>query len=111
MNIQQREQNGVIIFELSGRIIGGPDATLLNNRLHELVDGGHRQFVVDLSQIEWMNSSGLGILINAHSMINQAGGKFKIAAASEKIMNLFTITKLVSKFSLYKTMDEALAAF
>jgi anti-sigma B factor antagonist len=111
MNIQEREQNGVIIFELSGRIIGGPDATLLNDRLHELVDVNHRKFIVDLSQIDWMNSSGLGILINAHSMIQNAGGKFKIAAASEKIMNLFTITKLVSKFSLYKTVDEALAAF
>ena len=111
MNIQEREENGIIIFQLSGKIVGGPDATMVKDRLHVLADAGRRNFIVDLSQVEWMNSSGLGILINAHSMIHQLGGKFKIAGASAQIMNLFTITKLVSKFSLHATVEEALAAF
>lgn len=111
MTLTEKRINAIVVLALEGKIMGGPDATVLNDKIHELIDTGDRQFIIDLSLMDWMNSSGLGILINAHSLIHQAGGRLKIAAASEKIMNLFTITKLVSKFSLYKTVDEALAAF
>jgi len=111
MDIQQREENGIIILALSGKIIGGPDATLLNDRLDELIERDHKKFIIDLAQINWMNSSGLGILINGYSMLYNAGGQLKIASLSETIMNLFKITKLVNKFSIYPTVEEALAAF
>jgi len=111
MNIEQREQAGVVILELAGKIIGGPDATTLNDKLHDLVEKGSNKVVADLSQVNWMNSSGLGILISALTTTQNAGGQLKIAAATEKIKKLLTITKLTNVFTLYETVDEAVASF
>ena len=111
MEIQQREQDGIIVLQLSGKIIGGPDASLINDKLHKLSENGTNKIVADLSQVNWMNSSGLGILISALTTIRNTGGELKVAAATEKIRNLLTITKLTNVIKLYDTVDEALADF
>ena len=111
MNIEQREQDGVVVLELSGKIIGGPDATTLNDKLHDLVEKDRKRIIADLSQVNWMNSSGLGILISALTTTRNAGGELKIAAATEKLKKLLTITKLTNVFTLYDTVDEAIASF
>ena len=111
MEIQQREQNGIVILELSGKIIGGPDATLFNDKLHDLIESGKNKVIADLSQVDWMNSSGLGILISALTTIRNSGGDLKIANAPEKIKNLLTITKLVNVFPIYDTIEEAIASY
>lgn len=111
MDIQQRDYGDVVVLELVGKIIGGPDATTLNDKLHDLVEKGSKNVVADLSQVNWMNSSGLGILISALTTTRNAGGELKIAAATEKIKKLLTITKLTNVFTLYPTVDEAVASF
>jgi anti-sigma B factor antagonist len=111
MDIQQTEYGNVVVLELVGKIIGGPDATTLNDKLHDLVEKGSRNVVADLSQVNWMNSSGLGILISALTTTRNAGGELKIAAATEKIKKLLTITKLTNVFTLYDTVEEAVASF
>jgi len=111
MDIQERNLGEVVILELSGKIIGGPDATNLNDKLHDLVEKGTKKVVADLAQVNWMNSSGLGILISALTTTRNAGGELKIAAATEKIQKLLTITKLTNVFTLYTTVDEAIASF
>ncbi len=111
MNIEQREIGDVIVLVLAGKIIGGPDATTVNDMLHELIERGNKKIVADLSQVNWMNSSGLGILISALTTTRNAGGELKIAAATEKIKKLLTITKLTNVFTLYPTVDKAVASF
>ena len=61
MTLKEREQNGAVVLELSGKIMGGPDATVLNEKLHELIDNNKSKVVADLGKVSWMNSSGLGI--------------------------------------------------
>lgn len=111
MDIQQREHDDIVILQLSGKIIGGPDATSFNDKLHQLIDNGKTKVIADLSQVNWMNSSGLGILISALSTIRNAGGELKIAETPEKIKNLLTITKLVNVFPMYDHVDDAIASF
>jgi len=111
MDIQQREQDGVQILELSGKIMGGPDASTINDKLHQLVENGQTKIVADLSQVNWMNSSGLGILISALTTMRNAGGELKVAAATEKIRNLLTITKLTKVIRLYDTVNDAIIDF
>ena len=111
MDIQQREQDDVTILLLSGKIIGGPDASKVNDKLHELAENGKTKIVADLSQVNWMNSSGLGILISALTTVRNAGGELKVAAATDKIRNLLTITKLTNVIKLYDSVDEAIAGF
>lgn len=111
MDIQQRDLDGIVVLELSGKIIGGPDASKVNDNLHQLAERGKKKVIADLSQVNWMNSSGLGILISALSTIRNAGGELRVAAASEKIKHLLTITKLTNVIKLYDTVNEAATDF
>lgn len=111
MKIVQNVKNGVILLELSGKVMGGPDATILNNKLHELIESGHKKVVADLSQVNWMNSSGLGILISALTTIRNTGGDLKLAAVTDRIKSLLMITKLLTVFDTFDSVEEAIASF
>jgi anti-sigma B factor antagonist len=106
-----RSTDGLTVIELSGKIMGGPDAAQLNDRLHELLESGRIHIVADLSKVEWMNSSGLGILISGLTTIRNAGGDLKLAAVTDRIKSLLTITKLANVFDIHDTVEQARASF
>jgi anti-sigma B factor antagonist len=99
------------VIALSGNLMGGPDASALNGKLHELVGTGSTRVVLDLTQVEFINSSGLGLLIGGATTLRNAGGALKIAGASGKILALIKITKLTTVFETYPTVAEAAASF
>lgn len=111
MRLTNRIQNGVVILEPKGKIMGGPDASLLNEKLHECIQDSRSQVVIDLAQVDWMNSTGLGILISSYTTLRQKGGELKLANVTEKIHSLLTITKLVSVFEAHDSVDDAVASF
>jgi len=111
MKLKKREEDGIVILELSGKIMGGPDAMLLNDHLHDLIESGHRKVVADLTHVDWMNSSGLGILISALTTIRNADGELKLANLTDRIHSLLKITKLQNVFDIYGTVQEAISSF
>ncbi len=111
MEIIEHLENDIIILDLSGKIMGGPDAAALNDKLHELIEAGKTRVVADLSEVNWMNSSGLGILISALTTIRNAGGDLKLASVTERVKSLLKITKLLSVFNVYENTGEAIASF
>lgn len=111
MNLKQREQDGIIVLELSGKIMGGPDATLLNEKLHELIDKGKTKVVADLAKVNWMNSSGLGILIGGLTTMRNNKGDLKLANVTERIQSLLIITKLITVFETFDSVDAAVESF
>ncbi len=111
MNFTTTERGAVTVIALQGNLMGGPDATVLNGTIHELVEKGRTQVVLDLREVQFMNSSGLGILIGGASTLKNAGGGLAIAGASEKILALITITRLGKVLATYPTVDAAAASF
>lgn len=111
MKFKSRESKGVTIIELTGNVMGGPDATSLNNQLHELIDNNKKQVVVNLEEVKFINSSGLGMLIGGLTTLRNSGGELKLACASKKIEDLLRMTKLSTVFDVHKTVSEAVAAF
>ena len=111
MKLNEKNIGDVVVLELSGKIMGGPDASLLNDKLHELVEAGKIKVVVDLSKVNWMNSSGLGILIGAMTTIKNNNGELKLANVTERIKSLFIITKLITVFESFESVDEAVESF
>jgi len=109
MNVITKES--VVIIELKGKIMGGPDATLLNDKLHELIDSGQNKVIVDLSKVNWMNSSGLGILIGGLTTLRNNEGDLKLSGVTERIENLLIITKLITVFETFETLEEAVQSF
>lgn len=111
MKFDVAQQGSVTVISLQGSIMGGPDATLLNSQLHELITAQKKQVVLDLAGVEFMNSSGLGMLIGGASTLKNAGGKLKLANASEKILALIKITKLTPLFEQYDSVKAAVSSF
>ncbi len=110
MKFKTSHRGSATVVELSGNLLGGPDAALLKNKLHELIESGKKSVVVDLNEIEFLNSSGLAMLISSLTTMREAGGDLKIANASEKITTVIKVTKLGSMFENYPSVDAALAA-
>jgi anti-sigma B factor antagonist len=111
MRLSDREQSGVVILEPKGKIMGGPDASLLHDKLHEYIDQGKKNVVIDLGKVDWMNSTGLGILISGYTTLRNHDGVLKLANVTDKIQSLLTITKLVTVFEAFDSIDEAINSF
>lgn len=111
MKLSDREQEGIVILEPKGKIMGGPDASLLYDKLHECMEQGKKKIVIDLSGVDWMNSTGLGILISSYTKLRNQDGDLKLANVTDKIKSLLTITKLVTVFEAHDSIDEAVQSF
>lgn len=111
MNYSIKEKYNCIVLEFSGKLMGGPDATDFNDKLHELIDQGKKEIVADLGNVKFMNSSGLGILIGGLTTMRNAGGDLRIAGADKKIESLLMVTKLITVFESYRTVEEAINSY
>lgn len=110
MKFASKQQKGVTIIELSGNVMGGPDATALNEQIHKLLDSGTKKVVIDLHEVQFVNSSGLGMLIGSLNTMRNAGGDLKLARASKKVQGLIEVTKLHRVFDIHETIADAVAA-
>jgi anti-sigma B factor antagonist len=110
MKLSSREQDGIVILEPKGKIMGGPDATALRESVRDLINEDKKKVIIDLAGVDWMNSTGLGILISCLTTLKNADGELKLSNVTEKIKSLLTITKLITVFDAYDSTDEAVAA-
>jgi len=111
MSFNVSERYNCVVIEFKGNVMGGPDAVSLNEKLHELIEKKQTNIVADLRKVKFMNSSGLGMLIGALTTMRKAGGDLRIANATDKIESLLIITKLITVFKHYKSLDEAVQSF
>jgi len=111
MNLSSKEVNGITIVGLEGSVLGGPDATELDDLLHKLAEKRKTKVILDLGSVHTMNSSGLSMLIKALTTLKNSGGILKIAGASEKIKSLFVVTKLSTVFEMHPNVKKAAASF
>ncbi len=111
MKFGTKDHAGITVITLEGNVLGGPDATELNNTLHKLIDSRKKKVVVDLKGVSSMNSSGLGMLIGGVTTMRNAKGDLKLADASEKIIKLLEVTKLLTVFEHYDTVKKAIESF
>ena len=111
MKIKTSEKYEAVILELKGNVMGGEDTKDFNDLLHKLIDEGKKKIVLDLSDVKFMNSSGLGMLISGLTTMKKNDGFLKLAGATEKIESLLIITKLITIFESYDSVDEAVKSF
>lgn len=111
MNYSVDEQYNCVVITLSGNVMGGPDGQQLHETLHQLNDEGKRNVVVDLSKVKFMNSSGLGMLISGLTTMRNAGGDLRLARVADRIQSLLIVTKLVTIFKEFDTVQEAVESY
>ncbi|WNJ17470.1 STAS domain-containing protein [Pontibacter sp. G13] len=99
------------VYKLKGNLIGEKDGIPIAEAFADELENGTRKFVIDLSELQHINSTGLGVLITLHTKTRkQEGGEMALAGPSAYIQNLLKITKLNTIFSIFETTDEALSA-
>ncbi len=111
MKFSVREQDGVTVLAPKGKIMGGPDSTELHEKLRELIKNNTKKVIIDLAEVDWMNSTGLGILISGLTTMRGAGGELKLSRVTDKIQSLLVITKLVTVFESHDSVETAIKSF
>lgn len=111
MKLKSSELNGVYLVELSGKIMGGPESAQFHDAIKHAIGASHKKVVIDLGGVEWMNSSGIGLLVSAYTTLKNAGTEMKLARTTEKIQSLLVITKLNSVFDSHDSVDAAVKSF
>ena len=111
MKLKHHEQYNAVVIELKGNVMGGDDTKEFNELLHKLLDEGKKNIIVDLSEVKFMNSSGLGMLIGGLTTMKKGNGSMKLARTTDKIESLLVITKLSQIFESFETVEEAVKSF
>ena len=110
MKFDDSVENDIVVLEVSGKIMGGEETTMFHGKLHEYINQNKKNFVVDLSRVDWVNSVGLGMLISALTTVKNSGGRLVLANIT-KIESILTITRLISVFEHFDSRAEALQSF
>ena len=112
MNIDQKVTGDVMVVKVNGDITlnqGGD--VLLKDKIQSLLQQGHKKLVLDLGGVSYVDSAGLGQLVQIHSTARSSGGSLRIANVTKKLKDLLVVTKLVTVFDSYDSEAEALASF
>jgi anti-sigma B factor antagonist len=111
MNIDVKAFGDVNLLMIRGNLMGGPETISIHDKVKELIEQNKKKVVIDLSNVKWMNSSGLGTMMGCLTSLKNAEGDLKLCGVTEKVKSLFMITKLITLFETYGTQDEAVKAF
>ena len=111
MKSNTRQVNGVIIVDLSGRITLGEGSVLLRDMVRDLVTKGQRKILLNLGDVTYIDSSGIGELVSAFTTVRNQGGELKLLNLTKKVHDLLQITKLYTVFDVKDDEATAVAAF
>lgn len=106
LKIESSEESGVGIITLEGEV-DVYTAPKLKSRLIDMVDEGKYNIIVDLQKVEFMDSSGLGVLVGGLKRVKSHQGSITLVCTQENILKIFRITGLVKVFPIYPTVTEA----
>lgn len=111
MKISKREVNGVTIVDISGRITLGDEIATLRKTIQELLAHGAKKIVLNLGDVTYIDSSGLGELVTAFTSVRNRGGELKLLNLTKKVRDLLQITKLYTVFDIKDDEGAAVSAF
>lgn len=111
MAIKKEMIDDVAVLTLKGKLMGGPETSAIHETVKELVEGGTKRVVLDLTRVTWLNSTGLGMIMASSTTLGTVAGELKIAGLQDKARGLFSIAKLDTVFQIYGTAERAAADF
>ena len=111
MKSNTRQVNGITIIDLSGRITLGEGSVLLRDMVRDLVTKGQRKILLNLGDVTYIDSSGIGELVSAFTTVRNQGGELKLLNLTKKVHDLLQITKLYTVFDVKDDEAAAVAAF
>jgi anti-sigma B factor antagonist len=111
MEVSRRDLGNVTILDLSGRFTSNDGAGRLKEKVTSLIFEGHKNIILNLANLTYMDSAGLGEMVACHSTAAKSGGAVKLANTTGKMKDLLSITKLVTVFDAHDTEAQAISSF
>ena len=111
MKVAIRQVDGVTILDLSGRITLGEGSVTLRDAVHDVLAKGSKKILLNLENISYIDSSGIGELVSGFTSVRNAGGELKLLNLTKKVHDLLQITKLYTVFDIWDNEASAIGAF
>ena len=111
MKASTRQVDGITIVDLSGRITLGEGSVVLRDSIKDLLGKGQKKILLNLGDVSYIDSSGIGELVSAFTSVRNQGGELKLLNLTKKVHDLLQITKLYTVFDVKDDEATAIAAF
>jgi len=111
LNIVEKEVDGVTVLSLAGRVTLGEGSSLLRTKIKEALSQGKTRLVLDLAEVGYIDSAGLGTLVAGFTSAQNQGANLKLANLTKRFDEQLHITKLVTVFDVYDTVEDAIKSF
>jgi anti-sigma B factor antagonist len=111
MQIEQRAVGSVMILDLKGKITLGEGDEVLKDKINSLILQGHKKMLLNLADVPYIDSAGLGEIVRTYTTVSRQGGQLKLVNLTKRITDLLMITKLLTVFETFDNEQEALKSF
>src|SRR5512136_1631031 len=111
MKIETRTVGDVHVLDCSGKITLGEGTMAIRNTVREVLKNGGKKIVLNLAEVNYIDSSGIGELVSTFTTVTNQGGQLKLLKLTKKIQELLAITKLLTVFQVYNDEQEAVKSF
>lgn len=111
LTIKVRENQGVVILDLHGRIVLGPETQGLRDQVMQLLSEGKKRIVLNLAEVTYVDSAGVGTLVNAYTSATRQGGGVKLLNLVDRPRETLQLTRLLTVFDVCESVADAVARF
>jgi anti-sigma B factor antagonist len=111
MQIEERAVGDVVVLDLKGKVTLGEGDELLKDKVNSLVNQGHKKIVLNLADVPYIDSAGLGEVVRTYTTVSRQGGSLKLLNLTKRITDLLSITKLLTVFECHDNEAEAVKSF
>ena len=111
MQIDQRNVGDVTVLDLKGKITLGEGDELLKDKVNSLVNQGHKKIILNLADVPYIDSAGLGEVVRTYTTVSRQGGNLKLLNLTKRITDLLSITKLLTVFETFDSENDAVRSF
>jgi anti-sigma B factor antagonist len=111
MKASTRQVNGVTVVDMSGRITLGEGSVILRDTIRDLLGKAQKKILLNLGDVTYIDSSGIGELVSAFTSVRNQGGELKLLKLTKKVHDLLQITKLYTVFDIKDDEASAVASF
>ena len=111
MQILERNVGDVVVLDLKGKITLGEGDELLKDKVNSLINQGHRKILLNLADVPYVDSAGLGEIVRTYTTVSRQGGSLKLLSLTKRITDLLAITKLLTVFETFESENDAIRSF
>ena len=111
MQIEERTVGDVLVLDVKSRITHGEGDEILKDKVNSLLNQGKKKIVLNLAEVPYIDSAGLGEIVRTYTTVSRQGGSLKLLALTKRITDLLAITKLLTVFETYESENDAVQSF